>query len=159
MASGAVLTGGASRRMGTDKAALMAHVAMAALRDAGIDEIVRIGGDAGDVPDDHPGEGPLGGILTALRQSADDVVMVLACDLPSIDGPTVAAVLAALGPGHDVAAPPGEPLCAAYRRSCLPVLERLFADGERSPRRAVSSLTVATVEVPDPSRLIDRDTP
>ena len=159
MASGAVLTGGASRRMGTDKAALMAHVAVAALRDAGIDEVVKIGGVTGDVPDDHPGEGPLGGIITALRQSSDDVVMVLACDLPLIDGSTVAAVVAALGPDDDAAAPHGEPLCAAYRRSCLPMLERLFADGERSPRRALSSLRVATVEVPDPTRLADRDAP
>ena len=145
--------------MGTDKAVLMAHVAVAALSEAGIDEVVRIGGAAGDVVDDHPGEGPLGGIITALRHASDDVVMVLACDLPSIDGPPVAAVLGALGPHHDVAAPPGEPLCAAYRRACLPVLERLFDAGERSPRRALSSLRVATVEVPDPARLIDVDAP
>lgn len=145
--------------MGTDKGLLMADVAVAALRAAGIGEVVRIGGAAGDIPDDHPGEGPLGGILTALRRSTGDVVVVLACDLPAIDGPTVAAVLAALGPDDDAAAPAGEPLCAAYRRSCLPGLERLFADGERSPRRALASLRVRTVEVPDRSRLFDADVP
>lgn len=146
--------------MGTDKGLLMGHVAVAALREAGVQDVVKIGGPAGDVPDDHPGEGPLGAIITALRRApAGDVVMVLACDLPSIDGSTVTAVLAGLGPDDDVAAPPGEPLCAAYRRACLPALERLFAAGERSPRRALSSLRVACVDVPDPTRLIDRDTP
>lgn len=159
MVSGAVLTGGASTRMGMDKAMLMAHVAVAALEAAGVREVVTIGGAAGELPDDHPGEGPLGAIITALRRAPDDAVVVLACDLPLIDGPTVAAVLAALGPGDDAAAPRGEPLCAVYRRSCLPTLERLFSEGERSPRRALAALRVATVDVPDPSRLTDADTP
>ena len=161
MILGAVLTGGASTRMGADKGALLAGVSVAALEAAGVDDVVRIGGATGDIADDHPGEGPLGGILTALRRSpADAVVVVLACDLPLIDGPTVAAVVAALGPDDDVAAPAGEPLCAAYRRATsLPVLERLFADGERSPRRALASLRSADVVVPDPSRLADADTP
>lgn len=159
MPSGAVLTGGASTRMGADKGLLLAHVAVDALRAAGIDDVVTIGGAAGTVADGFPGEGPLGGVITALRCSSSDVVVVLACDLPLVDGPTVEALLAGLRPEDDAAAPAGEPLCAAYRRSCLPVLERLFDDGERSPLRALAALRVAEVTVPDPTRLADADTP
>jgi molybdopterin-guanine dinucleotide biosynthesis protein A len=159
--SGAVLTGGTSSRMGRDKGLLLGDVAVGALRAAGIDDVVRIGGVAGDVLDDHPGEGPLGGILTALRRaSSADVVVVLACDLPLIDGPTVRAIVEALGPADAVACPPGEPLCGAWRPGLArPVLERLFTEGERSPRRALAGLRVALVDVPDPTRLADADTP
>ncbi|HLM64354.1 MAG TPA: molybdenum cofactor guanylyltransferase [Acidimicrobiales bacterium] len=77
----AVLCGGASRRMGQDKAflvvegeAMVVRVARA-LRGAGAGEVVAVGGDAAGLrglglahlPDDHPGDGPLGGVLTALR--------------------------------------------------------------------------------------------
>ena len=158
--SGAVLTGGDSTRMGRDKGMLLGDVAVGALRSAGIDDVVRIGGVAGDGRDDHPGEGPLGGILTALRRSTVEIVVVLACDLPLIDGPTVRAVVDGLGPADAVACPPGEPLCGAWRRAlALPVLERLWEDGERSPRRALAGLRVSSVDVPDPSKLADADSP
>ena len=82
--SGAVLCGGQSRRFGRDKATYvfngtpLAKISLLALREAGASEIFSIGGDAdalGDmgfsaVPDEHPGEGPLGGIICALRQAA-----------------------------------------------------------------------------------------
>jgi molybdopterin-guanine dinucleotide biosynthesis protein A len=67
--------------MGRDKAfvvvdgePMVVRVARA-LRGAGADEVVAVGGDEArlsalglaHLPDDHPGEGPLGGVLTALR--------------------------------------------------------------------------------------------
>src|SRR5688572_885848 len=95
--SGAVLCGGASRRMGRDKATLVVDgEAMAvrvdrALRQAGALDVVAIGGDADDlgalglrmIPDDEPGTGPFPATLTALRNSTADVVVVLSCDLVS----------------------------------------------------------------------------
>ena len=105
--AGAVLTGGASRRMGTDKAlvevdgrALALRVADA-LRAAGASRVVAVGGDLERlqalgleaVPDLHPGEGPLGGILTALAATDQDVVVVLACDLPAADPSAITAVV------------------------------------------------------------------
>ena len=170
--AGAVLTGGASRRMGTDKALLevdgvaMAVRAAGALRAAGASRVVAVGGDAEAldalglevVPDDHPGEGPLGGILTALAAVEDEVVVVLACDLPDPDPHAVRRVVEALDDG-DVAAPPGELLHAAYHRRAEAHLAAAFAAGERAPRRAVEGLRVVDVQGLPAGALADADTP
>ena len=115
--AGAVLCGGASRRMGTDKAlvqlqgrALASRIADA-LTAAGASRVVAIGGNAPalralglDVVSDlHPGEGPLGGIITALSCFAADteLVAVLACDLVSPD-PTTIRMLVSYAASHPV---------------------------------------------------------
>jgi molybdenum cofactor guanylyltransferase len=181
--AGAVLTGGASSRLGTDKALLtidptlddrpLAVVAAQALIGAGADPVWCVGGDQAALaalgldphPDDHPGEGPLGAILTALRRAPDRVVVVLSCDLPTIDAATVAALVAALDadPAADLAAPVLDghlqAVTAAYRPSARPALARAYGTGERSVRRAVAGLSRAAVEGLDPDRLADVDRP
>ena len=177
--AGAVLTGGASRRMGTDKALLavdghpLAGVAVAALRGAGAQSVSCIGGDLAGLaaagfdahPDDHPGEGPLGGICTALRLAPADIVVVLSCDMPSIDAATVSALVASLAdqPGADVAAPVVDghvqAITAAYRRSARPGLVGAFEQGERAVRRALAGLSVQAIEGLDAHRLADVDRP
>ena len=177
--TGVVLAGGASSRMGTDKALVdvggppLVSVAARALVDGGATRVVVVGGDAPafaalgleTLADHYPDQGPLGGIITALRAAADPVVMVLACDMPAVDGPTVAAIVEALGshPGAYGAAPTvGERLqilTAAYRRGVLPVLEQAFAAGERAPRRALAGVEVVPVTGLDPDRLADVDRP
>ena len=47
------------------------------------------------VADEWPGEGPLGGVLTALRAVGSEGVVVAACDLPWLDADTVRAVVEA----------------------------------------------------------------
>ena len=94
--AGAVLAGGASRRMGSDKAfaevggrPLVARAADTLAR-AGADPVAVVGGDAAGlarlglhrVPDRWPGEGPLGGLITALDTSPRPVTVIVACDLP-----------------------------------------------------------------------------
>ena len=93
--AGAVLAGGASSRMGRPKAFIeidgrtLLDRAVGALTAAAIDPVIVVGGDqaaieaAGHrfVPDEYPGEGPLGGIISALGAVDTDLVVVLACDL------------------------------------------------------------------------------
>ena len=159
---GAVLCGGASRRMGADKAMIRVDgVAMArrvadALLDAGCSPVIAVGGDAAElgrlglvgVDDEFPGEGPLGGVLTALSLGAPAVV--LACDLPNIRAATVSALIAALGLHDASMALSGrpEPLCAVWSPSAASSLRSQFSSGERAMHRAIESLDIAWVDVP-----------
>lgn len=180
-ASGIILTGGSSSRMGTDKALLavgdppmpLAARVGAALRDAGCPDVTCVGGDQGAlttlglsvVPDDHPGEGPLGGVLTGLRVAALPTVVVLACDLPAIDGATIRGLLATLGSASSAQA--AVPVvdgrlqvhALAVRRSARGALADAFAAGERSLTRALGELEVVTTDRLDPAALADVDRP
>ena len=162
--------------MGTDKAVLqldgvpLARRVADALTTAGADRVFAVGGDLAAlstagleaVTDLHPGEGPLGGILTALATTDAEVTVVLACDLLAADPSVIRAVVDAVGDA-DIAAPwhddRHELLHAAYRRRVEVHLQAAFAAGERAPRRAVAGLTVASVTNLAPSALADADTP
>ncbi len=85
---GAVLAGGASRRMGTDKAGveisgatLLDRVASAVA--SVTDRVVVLGGEREGYeswPDDLPGSGPLAGVVTALDRMGEDRALVVAVD-------------------------------------------------------------------------------
>jgi molybdopterin-guanine dinucleotide biosynthesis protein A len=163
--------------MGTDKALLdvdgqpLARTVALALRAAGADPVVAVGGDLEGlgavgvqaVADLHPGEGPLGGVLTALQTVPAEIVVVLACDLPDVDPDVVRAVVAALGEADDVAAPLHDGhlqlLHAAYRRTAQPALAEAFAAGERALHRAVQGLRTAVVTDLPSEPLVDVDEP
>ena len=179
--AGAILAGGRSRRMGTDKAALDPYgrgPMLASVRDAllGADaaEVVVIGGDpelAGRLglrhqPDLHPDEGPLGGILTAFEVSRHDLVAIIACDMPFLDATVITALVlrAELEPQGDAFLPEVDgrlqPLSGLWRRSrCQSLLRREYTRGQRAPRRLLGLLDVRSVPVDDPSRLLDIDSP
>ena len=173
---GAVLAGGASRRMGTDKAFIeiggltMLHGVVAALYDAGASSVIVVGGDADRVEaqglscvaDAWPSEGPLGGIITALASTSAATVAVLPCDLTRPSATAITEVRRALG-AADVAVPVlngrAEWLHAVWRRTSLNALERSFAGGERAPRRAVGELRVHRLLDGDPRWFHDADRP
>ena len=159
--AGAVLCGGASRRMGRDKATLlingtaMASRVAAALAAAGCAPVVAIGGDVDGLraigievqPDRYPGEGPVGGIVTALAWSPAERVVIAACDLPWLTADVVVAVIGAAGPKVAVAhTGERQPLCACWPASALASVEALYAVGERAVKRVLDGLDV--VEVP-----------
>lgn len=175
--SGAVLAGGSSRRMGRDKAFAdhrgrpLAGIARSALVEAGAAEVLSVGGDRvrlgrlgfTAIPDDTPGEGPLGGLLTALRAAESPWVVVLACDLPHAGAATVVELLSHAGEGVDAVAPllDGRPLAthAAWRRDCRERLGAAFAAGERRLGAALELVRVRRVVVGDPATLLDVDSP
>jgi molybdopterin-guanine dinucleotide biosynthesis protein A len=117
------------------------------------------------VVDDHPGEGPLGAILTALRTLADaDVVVVLACDLLCPSADAIADVVDALAAtSADVIVPvvddQAEWLHAAWRPSALAGLRSAFASGERAIHAAVAQLDVAYHHGLDLDVVADADSP
>jgi molybdopterin-guanine dinucleotide biosynthesis protein A len=170
--------------MGTDKALLevdgvpMALRVAGAMRDAGATEVLAVGGDAGGlsglglrcVPDEYPGEGPLGGIITALRAVCtvranvyltSALVVISACDMPWIEARHVTPLVDALAgdPDADVAVAGAQHLLGAWRTQALSVLERRFAEGERAPKRALTGLRVLHVDLPSGAWAADVDTP
>ena len=133
---GAVLAGGASRRMGEPKALvelagrpLIAH-AVAAVADAGLEPVVVAKPDS-PVPDlgvtilDEPAEPqhPLCGIVAALRYADTRPVVVIGCDMPLVP-PALLGTLARLADPVATVAIDGEvePLLARYEPAVEPAL-------------------------------------
>ena len=151
---GVVLAGGRSSRFGSDKA--LTEIDGVRLLDRAVtvlgvvcDEVV-IASSRPDhsvpgvtrLPDLRADKGPLGGMEAAFahaREKAIPSVVVLACDLPSVDSSLLRRLIAKLGDAPAVSVgrddPPGfEPLCAAYRTSCLEPLQELLDDGRFQAR-------------------------
>jgi molybdopterin-guanine dinucleotide biosynthesis protein A len=147
--------------MGTDKAFVevagvpMAERVAGALAAAGCDPVVFVGGDTAllarfgrDVyPDRFPGQGPAGGVVTALHALDDDVV-VAACDLPLLSPTTVAALIEAAGAEVDIvvaATDRLQPALAWWAAASRPVVEQRWAEGRRSLHDLVDGLRSRTV--------------
>jgi molybdopterin-guanine dinucleotide biosynthesis protein A len=164
----AVLTGGRSRRMGRDKAFVtidgepMVRRVVRALRAAGAVEVVAVGGDEAGLlaedldrflPDLHPGDGPLGGVLVALSAAPVSIVVVVACDMPDLTAAAVQAVVAALVADPSSVVAVAQPLCAAWRAAlAVATLRPAFAAGERTLAAAIDLLPHVAVLV-DPAAL------
>ena len=155
---GVVLAGGRSTRLGQDKVrlrlpgdgrdmlALTADL-LAACTDGVV--ISCRAPDAGEeplalpgirsIPDAEPGLGPLGGVWSALRKLRQPI-LVLSCDLPFMDMPTLRRLIDARG-----ARPPEalmttfqqaetgfiEALVAVYEPACLPWFDAAWEQGIR----------------------------
>jgi molybdenum cofactor guanylyltransferase len=177
--AGAVLCGGSSTRMGRDKAlvtidgAALARRVTDALVAAGATAVVAVGGDTDRltalglrvVPDRWPGEGPLGGVVTALDALASaPVVVVLACDLLDPDPAAIVAVAAAASaPGVDLAAPRDEGRLqlhhAAWRPGAAVGLRAELEAGERALWRAVRQLHAVGLDAIPRTAYRDADVP
>jgi molybdopterin-guanine dinucleotide biosynthesis protein A len=160
---GVVLAGGASRRMGRDKATLqsgaaagqtLAVLAAERLR-AACGHVVLADAGRGLVSGlpslpDGPGGGPAAGILGAAAAFPGHPLLVLACDLPAVP----AALLAALAGAADTGASPAvdwvvprwrrgiEPLCALYQPPALAELAAGVDRGIAAPHRLDDSPTL-----------------
>jgi molybdenum cofactor guanylyltransferase len=113
------------------------------------------------VADRWPGEGPLGGVITALIDAGGDVV-VAACDLPDLDSATVRAIRDA--PDADRAAAVVattdrlEPALARWNHRALDQLMATFERGERALHAAIAGLDIVEVTV-DPAAMRNVNTP
>ena len=157
---GVVLAGGASRRLGQDKALLrigagatLLERTVATVQAAGLREVVlsvstvergrtlreAVPAVAGLrlVVDAEPGRGPLGALHAALSAFPHHHVLLVACDMPRLD---VAALRALLEKPRDAdAVVPrvagwDQPLAALYGPACLPLTARLLEQGRLALR-------------------------
>ena len=136
----AILAGGKSSRMGTDKALIeingqpLIERALHAVGQVTARQMIlsnnpeRFSYPGVPVyPDLIPGKGPLGGIYTALTHALTPHILVVAVDMPHLV-PALLAHLLSLRAGFDVVAPTleGYPqgTLAVYGKGCLPFIKR-----------------------------------
>jgi molybdopterin-guanine dinucleotide biosynthesis protein A len=170
-----ILAGGQSRRMGVNKALL--EIGGKPLIRILIDCILPVTGrilissndtesygflDFPVIPDHFPGNGPLAGFHSAMLHTSCPLYIVLACDLPRLKTPLLQS-LVALAEGFDAAVPRTRdgiihPLCAVYRRTCLPSIERALARGANKVIRTFLDDRLAVRWVtPEEGRFKDSD--
>lgn len=155
--SAAILAGGLSQRMGTDKALLrlvpdgptLIERVVAAVATVA-DEVLIVANDdrlgflgLPIVPDAYPGTGALGGIASAVAAARNEHCLVVACDMPFLSVPLLRA-MAAEPRDYDVLAPHlivgdnrqgsgkgvYETLHAIYGRGALPAIRERLAAGQ-----------------------------
>ncbi|MBC35608.1 MAG: hypothetical protein CL663_06160 [Bacteroidetes bacterium] len=140
--TGIILAGGKSRRMGAEKGLLrlgskfMIELAIEALKPMCDQIIISENTDAYDfleykvVPDYIPNSGPMGGIYSALRESENDLNIVLSCDMPFISTDLLKTLLDRIEKNliavHWHGGRKFEPMCAVYSKELLPVLEKFI---------------------------------
>jgi molybdopterin-guanine dinucleotide biosynthesis protein A len=147
IATVAILAGGLSRRMGTDKSFVLLHgkpiiehvlaqvmtLALPTILIANsIEKYARYGRlTYGDL---MPDQGTLGGIYTAIYNSATAYTLCVACDMPFLN-PALLTYLIQLRTDQDVVAPRigkiPEPLHAVYSKRCLAPIRAQLERGER----------------------------
>ena len=161
--SAALLLGGASERMGSDKARVELAGAPAAVRLAErlalvCEEVLLVGGEP---PPGAEGrrvadpDGPrcaLRGLVAALEAAEEERVLVLATDLLGVTPALLLALIAA--PEADVVAPRTphgpEPLCALYRREpALREARARLAAGQLALHELLGALSVHWLEGDD----------
>jgi len=161
-----ILTGGASSRMGNDKALLeiaglpmlvrTAHLLEPLVASVAVigppEQYSRFGLPV--FPDDVLGLGPLGGIVTALRRTSAPWNLVVACDLPYLTSAWLEYLLTrARSSAADAVLPESarglEPLCAVYHRRCA---EPIAAALARGIYKVTDGLAACTVEKVTPAQ-------
>ena len=175
--AGFVLVGGASSRMGRDKAhlpigggTLLERIACAVSAAAG--SVTLVGAPeryAGLgfllLADTRQGAGPLAGIHTALSASAAAWNLIVACDMPGISAPFLSSLLeAAQASEADCLLPSGpsgllEPLCAVYHARCAPAIAAALDRGVRKVTDGLAGLRIATLSVAESGWFRNVNTP
>lgn len=161
----AIQAGGASRRMGQDKA-LVPFLGRTLLEYV-LDQIAGFGSETLIITnrpeayekfgvqlrsDVLPGLGALGGLYSAIHHAEHDRCLVLACDMPFVNRPLLRHMVS-MAADHDAVVPRlepaefAEPFRAVYRKTCLGPLRSALEAGERRVASALAGLDI---------RLLDR---
>lgn len=174
--AGFILTGGASRRMGRDKALLPAGTSTLVERLAGelsqvAESVTLVGRPAAfaHLPLKTRGErfggcGPLSGIHSALEARLAEWNLIVACDLPNLRAAWLRRLAAQARPDLDVVVSQQndgriEPLCALYHARCLPPVEKALVEGRFKLLDLILELKLDAVRLDDPTLLFNVNTP
>ena len=177
---GLVLAGGHSSRMRSDKAALSygripqltrafelleqrVDCAYVSVRADQVSDRLRAGYP--QIIDGTAGSGPIAGIIAAQARQPDAAWLVLACDLPLLDGTTLDQLIASRDAGRLATAFRNatnglpEPLCTIYEpASRQPILDHVAA-GRDCPRKFLLAHDVLLLDPVHPAALDNANTP
>jgi len=178
---GLVLAGGRSRRFGRDKAAVTVAGLPLLDRTVGLLEellsgvYVSVRSDQQQepvrsrhrmIPDGFRDMGPLAGILSAHRQVPQVAWLVVACDMPWLDRPTLEELLRQRDPARAATAYASaedglpEPLCAVYEPATLARFTRQVEAGAGpGARELLLGVDTRLVPPPDGRSLFNMNTP
>jgi molybdopterin-guanine dinucleotide biosynthesis protein A len=172
---GAVLCGGFSRRMGTNKALLEMRPGVRQL-DYVVDLLRRVCGEvvvSVGPRDRHPvlplsgvrpiydvddAQGPMAGIIAALVDARGRAVLAVACDMPWLEAPMLERLIggrnsAKMATAFVAADGKPEPMCAIYEPGCAVALEQLARQGRAGLRRFMDGAEVELLELDNPELL------
>ncbi|GJM33372.1 MAG: hypothetical protein DHS20C18_23730 [Saprospiraceae bacterium] len=176
---GLVLAGGKSQRMGQDKGLIDYHGKpqreyAADLLSTVCDEVYLScrSEQAGEIesaypllPDTFTGLGPFGAIASAFRAYPNNAWLVIACDLPLLDGPTLTHLnqhrnlskiaTAFQSPVNEFP----EPLIAIWEPRAYPVLLQFLAQGYSCPRKVLINSEIELIEVAKAEKLMNVNLP
>lgn len=172
--SAVILAGGASVRMGSNKALLpyrggvFIEVICRQMKQL-FDEVLLVTNSPEQyqfipcrkVTDIHTGMGALGGLHAGLHHSAHPAIFAVACDMPYLNCELIEKLAAAIT-GYDAVIPRTEagfePLHALYAKRCLPAMESCLQQGNRkilafAPQVAVRDFSPEEIRRLDPGFL------
>ncbi len=180
---GLVLAGGRSARMGRDKAALVHPDGRTLLRrccdlllEAGCESVavslrhdqeMPEGVEDCEIVRDPEGEsqGPMAGIVSAMRLHPADHWIILACDLPRLDLPTLRHLIDSREDSETFLSYRSEfddlpePLCALYAAGSFAIMEEARAADFRCPRKILIRHGCRLLEPVTPRALENANTP
>ena len=115
--------------------------------------------------DRYDNMGPIAGILSAMDEDPQSSWLVLACDLPNIDGETIARLIEFYSTDHPFMAYKSshdglpEPLCAIFAANSRSIIDSFVADGVICPRKMLIRSDTLLLEQPNPSALDNMNAP
>ncbi len=177
---GLVLAGGASRRMHTDKAALihdgktqlqhayellnkLCERTFISVRDTQTQDAIRA--SLPQIVDVHNGIGPLAGISAAQKQHPNVAWLVMACDLPFVTEDTLQYLIrhrdttklaTAFRSTYDGLP---EPLCSIWEPVSASRVEEWIASSNKCPRKLLINSTIQLLDSPNQHALDNINTP
>jgi len=114
------------------------------------------------IPDKVTGQGPLGGIASALKASANELNFVIACDIPQVDTVLMKMMLRDCRDFDAVVPRIGlsqyEPLFAVYKKDVLSAIEAALLSGNNRIIDALSPCRVKYIDLTDTEQLKNLNT-
>ena len=174
---GLVLTGGASSRMGRDKASIVYHgapqwqAAAALLRACGAEPFWSCSAVQADewklgdraVLDLIPGHGPASGLHAAFSRGDAAAWLVIGCDYPQLEAENLRQLVNARSAGIDAVVYLNhetneiDPMIALWEPAAQRQFLRSFANGEYSARRILRTCALGVLSPRTPQMLVNRN--